>query len=87
MLHGHREVKKAPEITGEKIEHFEETILKEEEKTGPIKKLEPIPDNGLSESMKKIADMMAESSARQQEILEFLKGSKKVETPIPGEEK
>jgi hypothetical protein len=76
MLHRHKEEKKAPEITGEKIEKFEKVVLEEGEKKEPAKKLEPIPDNELSVSMKKLADMMAESSARQQEILEFLKGTK-----------
>jgi uridylate kinase len=83
MLHRHREERKIPEITGKKIEKFEKVVLEEPEKKEPAKKLEPISDNELSVSMKKLADMMAESSARQQEILEFLKGkeSKSEEQP------
>lgn len=85
MLYRNRKTKPSV-VTEEKVEKFEKVVLEEPAKK-PLEpmKASPISDNELSVSMKKLADMMAESSARQQEILEFLKGkeSKSKEQPNP----
>jgi hypothetical protein len=93
MLHRHRQEKKAPEVTGEKIEKFEEEVLKDQvsnenerlSKNEPVKKpLEKIPEDDINVSMKKLHEVIVESNKRQEEILKAIQGLKKTDEEVHG---
>jgi hypothetical protein len=63
----------------------EEKIILPTPETQKEKKIEKIDDSELSTSMKKLAEMMQESNARQLEILQALKGTKTAPEPKPNE--